>query len=123
MELPEELSKYIHDFLRGGTEQEKRKRIIKLKSKWLNNNTKNGFQVGQQFHTMKWIDDKELLVTILKVGKMITYEYDGKIEKRKPIYKEAHISSFDGDHKEIKEDWELKINKRISIIMRNIYAP
>jgi len=120
--MPEELSKYIHDFLRGGTEKEKRLRIYRAKCKWLNNNIKKGFQVGQQFHSHHWIDDKELLVTILKVGKMITYEYDGKIERRKPIYKEPHISSFDGNHIKIKEDWELNINKRVGILMRDIYA-
>ena len=130
MSMPTEISKLVHDFLRGGDWNEKNLRIINAKDKWIEKNGSLGFKVGQVYNPAK-----DLFYKVVKVAPMVTFERNGELFLRKPKFIQEH----DGYNKPYIEGisdsrcyatWSVKVpyenqwgcKKNISISMEDLHS-
>jgi len=87
MSMPDEISKLVHNFLRGGNW---RKRIYNAKQKWIEKNS--SFKIGE-LYTPPF---KSVYYKVIKVGAMITFECNGEVFRRKPKFMDER-TVYEGD--------------------------
>ena len=117
--MPEEISKYIHDFLRCSWEVHLNN-LMKARFNWLKRNRSIGFKVGQIYKI------NEKLYTVIKVGNMITFECEGELIRRKLKFVKAHTCSWDdrADHLlYIPDNWIVSLDKRCDITIYHLDTP
>ena len=122
MSMPDELSQYIHNFLRGPSKSgETRGRHAK--EQWLYRNSVKGFKVGQVFK-----GNFEKLYTVIKVGAMVTFECEGKQIRRKPIFVKSRFHRDDDSRNDYwsQSYWYVTLDKASDEMIglnESIYSP
>ena len=83
MSMPTELSKYIHDFLRGDLMT---RAVYKARRKWIQRNASNNFKLGQEFKT-----SDHILKVVKITACMVSFQTQtGEIYRCKPKFEKAH---------------------------------
>ena len=129
MSMPDEISTYVHDFLRG-TPMQIAMAQIQAKEKYVKRNAPLGFQLGQIYQIYIGSGEYEEF-KVVKKSSMVSFMSltTGEIIRRKPQRKPSYFDYY-GTHEEranyVPDNWYVEIKRnsqKFKLETRYIHSP